>query len=125
MNKNNFNDLKDEDIYSLSMFALYKLSDMPEYSPISELPYILDKENMLKFCQYFGGTTIKVPTIEEIHSLMYLLLLYQYVNIEKIPYSEAIKMINYQPTQLDTVKSAYKKLCKVLQDYDIKPREKY
>lgn len=117
--------LKDVDIYSLSMFALYKLTDVPEYSAISELSYILDRENMLRFCEYFGGTTIKVPTVEELHSIMALLLLYQYVNIEGMDYQEAIKLIGYESKDLRKVKSIYTKLCKVLQNYDIKARNKY
>lgn len=117
--------LKDIDIYSLSMFTLYKLTEIPEYSTISELPYILDRDNMLKLCQYFGGRKIKIPTIEELHSMMYLLLLYQYVNIDNIEYDEAVKMIGYESRNLRQVKAAYTKLCKVLDKYDIKPRLKY
>lgn len=125
MIKKTLTTLQDVDIYSLSMFALYKLIDIPEYSTIAELPYILDRENMLKFCQYFGGTTIRVPTIEELHSLMYLLLLYQYVNIDNIPYEEATKLIGYESKDLRQVKSNYTKLCKVLEKYDIKVRRRY
>ena len=57
--------LKEPDLYSLSMFTLYKLVDIPEYSSISELSYILDKTNLLKLCEYFGGTTIKIPTLND------------------------------------------------------------
>lgn len=117
--------LKDIDIYSLSMFTLYKLTEIPEYSTISELPYILDRDNMLKLCQYFGGRKIKIPTVEELHSMMYLLLLYQYVNIDNIEYDEAVRMIGYESRNLRQVKAAYTKLCKVLDKYDIKPRLKY
>ena len=117
--------LKDVDIYSLSMFALYKLTDVPEYSAISEMSYILDRENMLKFCEYFGGTTIKVPTVEELHSIMALLLLYQYVNIEGMDYQDAIRLIGYESKDLRKVKSIYTKLCRILENYDIKARNKY
>ena len=117
--------LKDVDRYSLSMFTLYKLTDVPEYSAISELAYILDRENMLKFCEYFGGSTIKVPTVEELHSIMALLLLYQYVNIEGKEYQEAIRLSGYESKDLRKVKSIYTKLCKVLENYDIKTRNKY
>lgn len=117
--------LKDIDIYSLSMFALYKLIEIPEYASISELPYILDKDNMLKLCEYFGGRTIRIPTISELESLMNILLLYQYVNIEGIEYQDAIKLIGYESKDLRKVKSIYNKLCKVLSNYDIKPRPSY
>ena len=75
------------------LFALFKLRDIPEYSSLSELAYILDKNNLLKFCEYFGGLTLKVPTINELESILYSLVLYQYVDIEKIEYDEAIKLI--------------------------------
>ena len=123
--KKDFISLKEIDVYSLAMFALYKLTDVPEYTTIGELPYILDRDNMLKFCEYFGGQTIKVPTVDEIHSLMYLLLLYQYVNIDGMNYDEAVNLIGYDSMELRSVKSAYLKLCKVLKKYDIKPRNPY
>lgn len=125
MSKKDILTFKDIDIYSLSMFALYKLTEVPEYTTISELPYILDKENMLRFCQYFGGTTITVPTVEELQSLMYILLLYQHVNIEGMDYDEAINLIGYSTKELRKVKKVYTKLCDILSKYDIKPREKY
>ena len=70
------NNLKSQDIYSLILFALYKLREIPEYSTLSELAYIVDKENLLKLCEYFGGTTIHIPTIDELESILYSLLLY-------------------------------------------------
>ena len=60
----NLNTLKERDVYSLLLFCLYKLSDIPEYSSLSELVYVMDKKNFLNFCEYFGGQTIKVPTID-------------------------------------------------------------
>lgn len=125
MIKKDLTTLKDVDIYSLSMFALYKLIDIPEYSAISELPYILDKKNMLKLCEYFGGRTIRIPSVDELNSLMNLLLLYQYVNIEGMDYQDAIKLIGYNSRELRKVKSIYNKLCNILSDYDIKARAKY
>lgn len=117
--------LKDIDIYSLSMFTLYKITDVPEYSAIGELPYILDRENMLKLCQYFGGRTIKIPTIEELYSMMNLLMLYQYVNIENKSYEESIKLIGYDSKDLRKVKKAYLQLCDVLKNYNFKSRLNY
>ena len=110
--------LKDIDIYSLSMFTLYKLTEIPEYSTISELPYILDRDNMLKLCQYFGGRKIKIPTVEELHSMMYLLLLYQYVKFDGIPYEDAVIQIGYKSSELRKVKSSYNMLCDILDKYN-------
>lgn len=112
--------LKELDIYSLSMFVLYKLTDVPEYSINGELPYVLDKKSLLNFCNYFGGRTIKVPTLAELYSIMNLILLYQYVNIEGNDYNEAVKIIGFNQSELRNVKSAYNKLCEVLDKYDFR-----
>ena len=119
----NLNNLKERDVYSLLLFCLYKLSDIPEYSSLSELVYVMDKNNFLNFCEYFGGQTIKVPTIEELDALMYSLLLYQYVKIDKIPYEKALTLIGHESKELRAVKKNYRKLCEVLQKYSIKPRK--
>lgn len=120
---NNFDIFKDKDIYSLCLFVLYKLTDIPEYTTLSELSYILDKDNMLKFCQYFGGSVIRVPTISELESTMSLLLLYQYVNIEGLSFDDAAKKLNYDNRKSRKLRNAYNKVCKVLKEYDIKPRK--
>ena len=119
----NLNTLKERDVYSLLLFCLYKLSDIPEYSSLSELVYVMDKKNFLNFCEYFGGQTIKVPTVDELNALMYSLLLYQYVKIDKIPYDKALTLIGHESKELRAVKKNYRQLCDILQKYSIKPRE--
>ena len=84
MIKQNLDNLKSADIYSMILFALYKLIDIPEYSALSELAYVLDRKNLLNLCEYFGGITIKIPTIDELTELTDALLLYQYVKIDKL-----------------------------------------
>ena len=116
--KKSINTLRDMDIYSMSMFVLYKLTEIPEYSVNGELPYILDKKNLMNFCNYFGGRTIKVPTLNELHSIMYLLLLYQHTKIEGMDYDAAVKLIGYKTSELRNVKSAYNKICKILDKYN-------
>ena len=71
--KEELSNLKETDIYSLMMFVLYKMIDIPEYSSISELAFILDKDNLLKLCEYYGGTTIKIPTIQDLESIVNLI----------------------------------------------------
>ena len=111
------NNLKERDLYSLSLFCLYKLIGTNEYSSLSELSYVLDKENLLNLCEYFGGQTIKIPTISEIESLVYSLLLYQYVKVENMEYNEAIKLSGHESKDLRAVKSNYHKLLDVMQNY--------
>lgn len=116
--------LKSIDIYSFMLFALYKISDIKEYSAISELAYVLDKENLLKLCEYFGGTTIQIPTIDELKSIIYALILYQYVDIEKMSYDDAIKVIGNTTDEMKQIKHTYAKIKEVIDGYEFSRREK-
>ena len=112
--------LKKPDVYSLVLFTLYQMKDIPEYATLSELAYILDKQNLLYLLEYFGGTTIKIPTKEELQTLINTLLVYQYVNVEKLPYTKAISMLNNPSRQEQRkVKEAYSKVCNILDKFYI------
>ena len=91
MIKDDISKLSENDIYSMGLFTLYSLTEIPDYRVLSELPYILDKKSLLKVCKYYGGTTIKIPTVEELETVMRVLLLYQRVNIEKKSLESALK----------------------------------
>ena len=110
--------LKQKDIYTLLLFVLFKLRDIPEYSTLSELAYILDRKNLLQLCEYFGGLTIKIPTITELESIVYSLTLYQYINIEGKTMDEAIKLIG-KPANVDVsnIKSDYFKIAAIMEEY--------
>lgn len=110
--------LKSVDVYSLLMFALFKLRDIPEYATLSELVYLIDRENLLKLCEYFGGLTISIPTIDELESLVYSLLLFQYVDIDKMKYDDAIELIGHKSSDLRKVKADYVSLKELLGKYD-------
>lgn len=120
--KENLLTLHDMDRWSLILFVLYKLKDIPEYSTVSEMAYVLDKDNLLKLCEYFGGTTIKIPTIDELELLIYSLVLYQYVNLDHMDYDKAIELIGKESIDLRAVKSGYIKICEVLSKYNFKSR---
>ena len=81
--KTEIENLTEADIYSLTLFALYKAGSIPELSSLSQLAYILDKENLLKLCEYYGGLTIRIPTISEIETFIHALLVFQLRDIEK------------------------------------------
>jgi len=110
--------LNEQDTYSLILFALFKLRNIPEYSTLSEMVYILDKEDILKLCEYFGGLTIKIPTIDELESIVYSLVLYQYVNIEGKSYDEAVKLIGHDSDEFRKVRADYEKISKILNQYN-------
>ena len=120
--KTELDNLRTKDIYSLILFALFKLKDLPEYSALSELAYVLDKENLLKLCEFFGGMTITIPTMQELESIVYSLVLYQYVNIDGMEYNDAVQLLGKKSCDLRTVKSAYVKLVGILDKYDFNKR---
>jgi len=113
--------LKEPDLWSLLLFALFKLKDIPEYSSISELSYILDRKNMLKLCEYYGGSTIRIPTIEELEEMIYGLSVYQQVNIEGKRLEDVLSSLS-DAVELKSVKQAYSKIRDTLSNYDLTAR---
>ena len=122
--KNELEKLKQVDIWSLMLFVLYNFQKIPEYSALSELSYVLDQKNLLKLCEYFGGQTIKIPTIDELEQLLYGMLLYQYVDIEKLSEKDALSLIRVDKNHEKTILSSYKCIKNVVSNYDISSRGK-
>lgn len=120
--KDELSKLNKIDIWSLMLFVLYKFQSIPEYSSISELAYVLDEKNLLKLCEYFGGQTIRVPTIDELENTLYAMLLYQYTHIEHIELEEATQILRLSNDKLKTVKSCYVSLQKILKEYELTSR---
>lgn len=117
--KDKLNKFKAKDIYTLVLFALYQMHNIPEYSTLSELAYVLDRESLLKLCELFGGTIIKIPTIDEIESLIYSLTIYQQVNIDGLEFDEVIDNISHTVTNLTKVKKDYFKLIEIIENYNV------
>lgn len=114
------NELDKTDVYSMILFALYKLREVPEYLTLSELSYILDNKSLINFLDYYGGMTIKVPTKKEFDIIINALLLYQNVNIEHVELSKALKVIDKEEYDIKQIKEAYFKICDILANYDFK-----
>jgi len=108
------------DVYSMILFAVYKMKDIPEYHTLSELAYILDNDSLFNFLEYFGGMTIKVPTMKEFKLVINALLLYQYVDIEEIPFQQALKLLDSEDYKTAEIKSCYFKVKEVLNNYDFR-----
>ena len=67
--------LKENDIINVLLYAIYKLTNTPEYSAISELAYVLDKDSLYKLCATFGGATIKIPPLSLFKNITKALLI--------------------------------------------------
>jgi hypothetical protein len=114
--------LKEPDIWGFMLFALYKTRDIPEFSSISELAYILDKPNFLRLCEYFGGCTIKIPTVEEIELMLYGLLFYQYIEIDKMNVNDAMVLMQNSNYSKKEIKNSYNKVKELLTNYELSTR---
>lgn len=106
------------DIYSLMLFVLFKLKDTNEYSSLSQLSYILDKDSLLKLCEFYGGTTITIPTIEDLEAVFNALLLYQEVNIEKQDFDKMLDKRDLQRSEKRKLLDCYDVVVDVLKNYD-------
>ena len=109
--------LSTTDIYSLLLFAMYKSTEDPKQSSLSQLAYILDMENMLKLCEFFGGTTLKIPTIRELETLIYSLLLFQEVDIEHSDLESSLENIRQKDVDVDSVIDNYYQMKELLKNY--------
>ena len=118
--KANLNTLHLSDIYSLMLFIIYKLQDIPEYAVLSELCYLLDGNNMTRLLTYFAGRTIKIPTEDEFATMSNALLLYQYINIEGNTLVEAqSKLEDLTPKQLEKVTNLYLQILPIMRQYNV------
>ena len=119
---NELKKLNETDVYSLMAFVLFKSRGDAELGPFSELPYLLDMDSMLNLCEYFGGQTLYIPTIEEFETVAYALTAYQLINIDGKPRDEVMGELSSKIPDFQKVKTLYEKLCEILQDYKFSTR---
>lgn len=115
--KNELDKLKEYDVSSLILFSLYKLIGSPEYEVLSEMAYVLDRKNMIRFIEMFGGMTIRVPTISELETVTCGLLLYQFVNVEGRDYTSSLNEVKRLRPNVKNVQDAYRSVCDVISNY--------
>lgn len=107
-----------EDTYVLLNFALSELRGVPEYRTSSEMAYILDKKNLMAFLEYFGGMTIKIPTIADFLTMTNAALLFEYIDIEGLTFDQALKEVNPKNANVDELKKAYSAVYDAMKKYD-------
>ena len=115
--KTELNNLKNADIYSLLMFTLYQCRHSNEYSSLSELAYILDEKNLLGLCEYFGGTTITIPTIEELELLLCGLSVFKSIHIDHLTTEESLLPYANHKFTVDEIKNSYLQISYVMENY--------
>jgi hypothetical protein len=115
--KTDLNTLQNNDIYSLMLFTLYQCRQSNEYSSLSELAYILDEQNLLSLCEYFGGTTITIPTIEELELLLCGLSVFKSTSIDKLSLEDSLASYVNHKFSIDEIKTAYIQVANVMENY--------
>ena len=118
--KKNLNSLHLSDIYSLMLFILFKVQEIPEYAVTSELCYLLDGANMTRLLTYFAGRTVTFPTEAEMAIVTNALLMYQYINIDGNTFTAAQnKLENLTKKEKDKVTELYIQLLPIMKQYNI------
>lgn len=106
------------DIYSTLLFVLFKTQNIPSQSTLSELVYILDKNSLLKLCEFYGGQTITIPTIEDLEILTYCLIVYNDVELEKQDFEKVLKKLPVEAHILKQVRAKYAEVARIMDDYE-------
>jgi len=118
--KKALNNLHLSDIYSLMLFVLFKIQEIPEYAVTSELCYLLDGANMTRLLTYFAGRTVKFPTEAELAVVTNALLMYQYINLDGDTFVAAQnKLGKLSKKELDKVTELYIQLLPIMKQYNI------
>ena len=112
------NSMNKDDIYSLMLFTLYKMKDIPDYLTLSELCYVIDGNNLARFLSYFGGMTITIPTLKDLRLVLQGLTLYQYVNVEGGSFEDGLKAVIGDEFSPDQIKEIYAKIVEVVSNYE-------
>jgi hypothetical protein len=115
--KNELNNLKNADIYSLLLFTLFQCRNTNEYSALSELAYLLDEKNLLNLLEYYGGMTITIPKIEDLELLLCGLSVYKAVNIDKGSLEEVLSTYMSHTFSLEDIQRAYTHIVGVMTNY--------
>lgn len=108
--------LERKDVYSLLLFALYRLRNVPEYATLSELAFVLNHDDLPRFLKVFAGATLKVPSMKDLETAMAGLLAVQAADVEGKPLATAIRESSGTLPQSD-VRAAYRAVRGALGDY--------
>lgn len=108
--------LKEEDLYSIILYAIYKCTNEDKYSTISELIYTVDKDSLLNLCSIFGGMTIKIPTIKELKLYTNALLVYS-KTLKGYNFNDAFKETGLDSSLKKDVANIYNVLVNIIENY--------
>lgn len=107
------------DVYSLMLFILYRIEDIPDYATLSRLCFLLDGSNLTRLLTYYGGKTVTFPTYDQFKLLINALLLYQYVNLEGYTLPDAQKKLDVPDNLQQPILDLYLKIIPIISEYNL------
>ena len=105
------------DVYSIVCELLYRIKEDESYSIISELAYILEKDSFIRFMQYFGGTTVSVPTLEDFKQAIKIIQLYHYFSIENMSWKDALVKAGFERNETRSAQRRLMEFTRVLNSF--------
>lgn len=111
------NKLKEEDLITIILYAIYKFTEDPEYSTLAELAYTLDRHSFYNLCATFGGTTLKIPTLKEYKTMVKVMLIFEFINSDGLTFAEACTKANVDCNDEDIIKM-YSLMTEVISSYE-------
>lgn len=104
--------LNEEDFINSILYMIYKVTDNPKYSVISELIYTLGKDQLFKLCSVLGGCEIKIPTLLELRMFTGALYIYYAIKCNNSTFDAAFNELNLPQTMRRDIAELYREISK-------------
>jgi len=112
------NVMEQQDTWGLILFALYKLRDNPEWLTLSEMAYLMDSKDLVRFLKHFEGLTITIPASKDLRLIIQAFTLYRLVDFEGFTMDRALRELDKSEWSKDDIKKAYIQVKEVVRNYD-------
>ncbi len=118
--KKSLDALELSDVYSLLLFVMYKIKDIPDYATLSELCYLADSRSLTRIMTYYAGKTITFPTAHELKIMTDALLVYNDVNLSGREFADAMNDLkDLKERDKREITELYLQIIEVMKDYRI------
>jgi len=114
--KDNLSALREEDLLNTVLYLIYRVSCDPKYSTISELIYILGKDQLYRLCSVLGGCEVKIPTLNELKIFTGAVYIYYSINENNLSFEEALNNLNLSQADRKHLFEVYKDIEELLNE---------
>ena len=82
------------DLYYLSLMILS--AKIGTNSILPEIIFLLDEKSLNNLLCYYGGQTVKIPTLQDLRDSLYGILIYYYYDIQGNSWKESFKKMGLE-----------------------------